>query len=222
MMEMRSRHALRRDSGQAVKLAIVVALAAASSLTFAAGAAPVRLVGVSSQGNAVLIESTEPVAYVVKRPDPLTVLVELRNVSVSTAANTVERRDPITGVTLEQGSSDGQTVGRVRVSLARPLEYTAHSARNTIRVELNSPVARTASAPIPGPTPAPALDPKSETLVAAIAQDIQPATLLEKVLASRTAASTTVTLAGNGRLTPAEVRESDAAPRRLILDLDRK
>ncbi len=218
MMEMRSRHALRRDSGQAVKLAIVVALAAASSLTFAAGAAPVRLVGVSSQGNAVLIESTEPVAYVVKRPDPLTVLVELRNVSVSTAANSVERRDPITGVTLEQGSSDGQTVGRVRVSLARPLEYTAHSARNTIRVELNSPVARTASAPIPGPTPAPALDPKSETLVAAIAQDIQPATLLEKVLASRTAASTTVTLAGNGRLTPAEVRESDAAPRRLILD----
>jgi type IV pilus secretin PilQ/predicted competence protein len=209
----------RRGSGRAAKPAIAAAVALASSLAFAAGSAPVRLVGVSTQGNAILIESSEPVAYVVKRPDALTVLVELRNVSVSTAANSVERRDPIRGVSLEQGSADGQTVGRVRVSLARPLEYTAHSARNTIRVELNPPVARTASAPFPGPTPAPALDSRPGTAAAAaVEQDIQPATLLEKVRAIRTIASTTVTLTGNGRLTPADVSESDTAPRRLILD----
>jgi type IV pilus assembly protein PilQ len=198
-------------------LAFGVALALASSLTSAAGSAPVRLVGVSSQGNAILIESSEPVAYVVKRPDALTVLIELRNVSVSSATNSVQRRDPITAVSLEQGSADGQTVGRVRVTLARALEYSAHSARNTIRVELNSPVARTASAPIPGPTPAPALD--SPTVGPMVRmQDVQPATLLEKVRASRTSAATTVTLTGNGRLTPSEVRESETAPRRLILD----
>jgi hypothetical protein len=45
----------RPGSGRAAHFAIVLALAAASSLTFAAGSAPVRLVGVSSQGNAVLI-----------------------------------------------------------------------------------------------------------------------------------------------------------------------
>ncbi len=203
---------------QATKLAIVAALAAASSLTLAAGSAPVRLLGVSSQGNAVLIESTEPVAYVVKRPDALTLLVELHNVSVANAANSVEQRDPIAALSVEQASADGQAIGRVRVTLARPLDYTARSARNTIRVELNSPVARTASAPFPGPTPAPALYSRSEAAAAAAAQDVQPATLLEKVRASRTSEATTVTLVGNGRLTPAEVRESETAPRRLILD----
>ncbi len=215
---MMGRQALRQGSGQAAKLAIVAALAAASSLTFAAGSGPVRLVGVSSQGNAVLIESAEPVAYVVKRPDALTVLVELHNVSVANAANSLERRDPIAAISVEQASAEGQAIGRVRVTLARPLEYTAHSARNTIRIELNPPVARTASAPIPGPTPAPALYTRSETAIAAVAQDVQPATLLEKVRASRTSEATTVTLVGNGRLTPAEVRESETAPRRLILD----
>ena len=58
-------------------------------------------------------------------------------------------------------------------------------------------------------------------MAAAASQDppfVQPATLLERVRASRTSEATTVTLAGNGRLTPAEVRESEAAPRRLILD----
>jgi hypothetical protein len=95
------------------KLAIVASLALAGSLTFAAGTPPVRLLGVSSQGNAVLIESSEPVAYVVKRPDALTVLVELRNVSVANAANAVERRDPIAGIAVEQASADGQAIGRV-------------------------------------------------------------------------------------------------------------
>ena len=213
----------RPGSGRAAHFAIVLALAAASSLTFAAGSAPVRLVGVSSEGNAVLIESTEPVAYVVKRPDPLTVLVELRNVTVANAANAARRRDPIAGISVEQASADGQAIGRVRLTLSRPLDYTAHSARNTIRVELNSPVARTASAPLPGPTPAPALDSRTVDTVAAFApqqaqMDLQPATLLERIRTSRTSAATTVTLTGNGRLTPAEVRESETAPRRLILD----
>ena len=213
----------RPGSGHAAKLAIVMALAAASSLTFAAGSAPVRLVGVSAQGNAVLIESTEPVAYVVKRPDPLTLLVELRNVTVANAANVVARRDPIAAIVLEQGAADGQAIGRVRLTLARPLEYTARSARNTIRVELNSPVARTASAPFPGPTPAPPLDSSPVDAAAApvASQEpatVQSATLLERVRSSRTSAATTVTLTGNGRLTPAEVRESESAPRRLILD----
>jgi hypothetical protein len=102
----------------AAQLAIVASLALGSSLSLSAGAAPIRLLGVSAHGNQVLIESTEPAAYAVKRPDPLTVVVELRNVSVGIASSVVEveRRDAIASVTLEQGSGDdGQAVARVRI-----------------------------------------------------------------------------------------------------------
>ena len=61
-------------------------VALAGSMLVSAANAPVRLVGVSMQDNAVLIESTEPVAYAVSRPDPLTLLVDLRNVRVGDAA----------------------------------------------------------------------------------------------------------------------------------------
>ncbi len=50
-----------------------------------------RLVGVSAQANAVLIEATEPVAYSVNRPTPLTLVVDMRNVSVSDAQPTSTR-----------------------------------------------------------------------------------------------------------------------------------
>jgi len=98
-------------------LAIVVSLALGSSLSLSAGAIPIRLLGVSAQGNAVLIESSEPAAYVVKRPDALTVVVELRNVSVATNLskhNEQREGDPITTITLEQGTGDdGLAVARV-------------------------------------------------------------------------------------------------------------
>ena len=131
-------------------LAIVASLALGSSLSLSAGATPIRLLGVSAHGNAVLIESTEPAAYVVKRPDPLTVVVELRNVSVASAceaSSSSRRRDPIASVTLEQGAGDdGQTVARVRVGLSRPQEYAVRSARNTIRLELTAPTGVAADA----------------------------------------------------------------------------
>ena len=139
-----------------VQLALVAVLAGASGLSLSAGSTPIRLLGVSAQGNAVVIESTEPAAYVVKRPDSLTVLVELRNVSVAKASNVVERKDLIEAVTLEQGSGDdGQAVARVRVTLSRPLEYAVRSARNLIRLELTSPSRATAgaAAAVPEPTP---------------------------------------------------------------------
>ena len=44
------------------------------------------------------------------------------------------------------------------------------------------------------------------------------ATVIERIRADRVAATTTVTLAGNGRLTPASVSESQDRPRRLVLD----
>jgi hypothetical protein len=124
-----------------LQLWLMAALASAWSLALAAGTTPVRLLGVSSQGSVVLIEASEPVAYSVNRPDPLTVLVEMRNVSAEAAANAVERRDPIAGVTVEQGVAiDGKAVARVRVALARAAEHKVRSIRGTIRLEL-TPVA---------------------------------------------------------------------------------
>ncbi len=198
------------------QLAIVVSLAAASGLSLSAGSTPIRLLGVSAQGNAVLIESTEPAAYVVKRPDSLTVLVELRDVSVANASNVVERRDPITKVTLEQGSGvDGQSVARVRVTLSRPLEYAVRSARNLIRLELTAPSREAATTAVAMPQPAQQSKPESET---AVATEAPPATSIDRVRTSRTALATTITLSGNGRLTPTEVTEADNKPRRLLLD----
>ena len=71
------------------RFAAAAAMALAGSMMVSAASAPVKLVGVSSHDNAVLIESTEPVAYAVSRPDPLTLFVDLRNVSVADARASV-------------------------------------------------------------------------------------------------------------------------------------
>jgi len=202
---------LARRSAQLLLVAVV---ALAGGMSHAAGTGAIRLLGVSGEGNSVLIESAEPAAYVVKRPDPLTLVVELRNVSVANAANLVQRRDAIAAVSLEQGSApDGKALALVRVSLARPSEYAVRSTRNVIRLELTAPlkpaVTLTPSMAAAAPsTPSPQL-PMAE---------IPAATILDTVLASAAAGATTVTLGGNGRLTPADVIESQDRPRRLMLD----
>ncbi|MEP6916152.1 MAG: type IV pilus secretin PilQ [Acidobacteriota bacterium] len=193
----------------AVRMVLVTALALASSLSLTAGTAPIRLLGVSGQGNAVFIEASEPAAYAVKRPDPLTIVVELRNVTVGNAANLVARRDPIASVTLEQASGeDGRALARIRVSLERPSEFAVRSIRNTIRLDL-----------VPGEAASPRAS-ASAAGAAPGAADLEPApaTILDRVLSSRTEAATTVTLSGNGRLTPAGVSEAGTEPRRLVLD----
>jgi type IV pilus secretin PilQ/predicted competence protein len=202
----------------AAQVAIVASLALAGSLSLSAGAAPIRLLGVSAHGNQVLIESTEPAAYAVKRPDPLTVVVELRDVSVGIASSVVEveRRDAIASVTLEQGSGDdGQAVARVRIGLTHVSEYSVRSARNTIRLELTAAAGGAADADPQLPT----MPRRSSGAVdTAPAVEAPAATILDRVRSRYTPGATTITLGGNGRLTPADVTEADGAPRRLVLD----
>ena len=204
---------------RAAKAAIVMSLALASGLSLTAGSEPIRLLGVSARGNAVLIESAAPAAYVVKRPDPLTLLVELRNVVVADAANViqVDRRDAISAVTLEQGPVvEGLALGLVRVSLVRPAEYVVHSTRNVIRLELQQPVRAAAAAATLSMVPQPA--PSMSLASAQLEADAPAATVLDRVRAVRTPSATTITLSGNGRLMPADVTESEERPRRLVLD----
>ena len=94
--------ALQRMAG---RLCIALGLAATAGMVLSAAATPVRLVGVTTEGNTVLIESTEPVAYSVSRPDPLSLVVDLRNVSVSDARADVAKEGAIAGVRLEQASA---------------------------------------------------------------------------------------------------------------------
>ena len=140
------------------RLTTAVGLAATAGMILSAAGASVRLVGVTRQGDTVLIEATEPVAYSVSRPDPLSLVVDMRNVTVADARADVEHQGAIVGVRLEQTSSaDGRALARVHVTLAKPAEYVVRSARNTIRVELKgaggavAPVVTTKPAALPMP-----------------------------------------------------------------------
>ena len=234
----------RREPPQRIATVVAAAvMAAATSMILSAAAAPVKLVGVSAQGNAVLIEASEPVAYSVNRPDPLTVVVDMRNVSVSDARNDVPPQGPIAGVRLEQANGvDGRSVARVHLSLSKPADYKVRSARNTIRVELSpsdaasipSPVRRadaaavsapaTEAIPLPPSTPEPgpvvekAVTETSSLPKTAATGGIAAARMIESVRTNRSADATTVVLEGDGLLTPARVAESENAPRRLVLD----
>jgi type IV pilus assembly protein PilQ len=147
----------------AVASLAIVACTATATLIVAAANAPVRLVGVSAQGSAVVIEATDPVAYTVNRPDPLTLVVDLRDASVADVAPRVQPQGLVSGIRLEQATStDGVAVARVRIALGRAAEYSVKSSRNTIRVELTPAHGTTAGgappvpvAPLPS-NPAPA------------------------------------------------------------------
>ena len=200
---------LRLRPGRRLVTACVIAAAAGGGLVLTAAPAPVRLVGVSAQSSgraaALLIEATEPVAYAVSRPDPLTVLVDLRNVTVGDVASDVARRGPIANVTLEQATAiDGKALARVRVALTSPATYKVHSARNTIRVDLEP-----ASSPITMDSTPMAVRPQPREVSAPGDAAFPRATSLERVQSRHTSAGTTITLSGNGRLEAGNLAEAN-------------
>src|SRR5262245_36486790 len=107
-------------------LALLVTVAAAGTLVSAAASGPApasaRLktisARVSAKGASLVIEATDPVAYVATRPDPLTVLLDLRNVASDGVANSVARnaRGPITDVSVEAADALGIPAARVRIA----------------------------------------------------------------------------------------------------------
>ena len=213
----------------------ITAALAASTMLLPAARTPIQVVGVSTQGTAVVIEATEPVAYTVSRPDALTLLVDLRDASIGEAKPQVQPRGIVSGIRLEQTTAgDGLAVARVRIALVRAAEYTVKSARNSIRVDLAASAsaadARVESAPTrPAPvTPrrepavkaaaTPAAVPVSAPEPAATSAADAAATAIERVNATRKGSSTIVTIAGNGKLLPSGVSESRDLPRRVILD----
>jgi type IV pilus assembly protein PilQ len=110
----------------------------------ASAAAPARLTAISSRVHgksaSLVIEATEPVAYVATRPDPLTVLVEFRNVNAAAVANSVKAGGPIASVAVEPPDSEDAFGPRVRIRLAQPVAHHVRSDRNTVVIEFDKPL----------------------------------------------------------------------------------
>src|SRR5476649_2449242 len=107
-------------------LALFLTVAAAGALVNASGptgASVGRLKTISAHANAkgaqLVIEASEPLAYVATRPDPLTVVLEFRNVAGEGVANSVaaSAKGAIASVSVEDGESMGAPVSRVRIAL---------------------------------------------------------------------------------------------------------
>ena len=101
---------------------------------------------VGSKGVSLTIEASEPVGYSLTRPDPVTVLVEFRNVTMAGVANSVaaDAKSPISAVSVEPFESMGAPAARVRVMLAQPVAHRARSDRNSVVVEFDKASGKTA------------------------------------------------------------------------------
>ena len=125
-------------------LALLVTVAAAGALVNASSGPAERAATVSGarlktisarvngKGTSLVIEATDPVAYVATRPDPLTVVVDLRNVVADGVANSVaaDAKSPISLVAIDP-PEPGSATSRVRVTLAQPVAHRVRSDRNT-------------------------------------------------------------------------------------------
>jgi len=129
----------------AAGLALAGAAALAATAGAAGGSAVVQLKAISARatarGASLIIESSEPAAYVANAPDPLTLDVDLRNVDGVGAVNRFVPSDgsPIAGVAVESSDVLGSPGSRVRISLAQPVAHRVRSDRNTIIVEFDRP-----------------------------------------------------------------------------------
>ena len=132
--------------GVALSLAVILATAA-SVISRAASTAAIipnaKLTTISSKADArsatLVIEATEPVPYVATRPDPLTVMVDFRNVDAGAvaAAAGLQARGPIASVSVESADALGTPVSRVRIALAQPVTHHVRADRNRILIDFD-------------------------------------------------------------------------------------
>ncbi|MDP2055996.1 MAG: type IV pilus secretin PilQ, partial [Acidobacteriota bacterium] len=172
----------------------------------------------------VLIEASEPVAYLTSQPDPLTVLVDLRNTTAgSLAAMPIAAMlAPVAGVAIEGASApDGAPVARVRVRLERAAKHRVRSSRNTILVEVDRGAIGAGEAGKAGKAggSSAAAGLKTIGVLAPKAPAVRTAaTELRSVRAHEATNGFAITLAGNGPLVASSVDETRDLPARVFLD----
>ena len=178
----------------------------------------------------VLIEASEPVAYLTSQPDPLTVLVDLRNVDAAAlgARPIADLLAPVKGVGVEHATApDGSPVTRVRMRLDHASRHRVRTARNTISVEFTGTAAPpNAKAVMPEPVKPPvaakppAASATPERTAAPAVEMRAAATQLRSVRYAKTDTGYSVTLAGNGALVASKVEEAKDLPARVVLDFN--
>jgi type IV pilus assembly protein PilQ len=101
---------------------------------------------VNGKRASLVIEANAPVPYVTTRPDPLTVLVDFRNVVADGVggSSAASAKGPIASVSVEPTESMGAPTSRVRITLAQPVGYRVRSERNTIVLDFEKPSGKTA------------------------------------------------------------------------------
>jgi type IV pilus assembly protein PilQ len=105
----------------------------------------------------LVIEASDPTPYVATSPDPLTVLVDFRNVNADGVANSVaaSAQSPIAGVLVEPAELMGAPASRVRISLLQPVAHRVHSERNRVVIDFEKPSKAALSALSPAAREAP-------------------------------------------------------------------
>jgi type IV pilus assembly protein PilQ len=170
----------------------------------------------------VLIEASEPVAYLTSQPDPLTVLVDLRNVNAAALDGKpfADMLAPVKAIGLERATApDGSPVARVRVRLDKAAKHRVRSSRNTILVEIQregTMAVVPARLPEVLKTPAPKATPVASA--APMAGKKAAATELRSVRFAKNDTGYVVTLAGDGPLVATSVEEAKDMPARVLLD----
>ena len=137
----------------------------------------------------VSIETTDPVAYVTSRPDPLTLFVDLRDVDASGARNAIlGAKGILSGASIEDAKGpDGTRVARVRIRLTSPAAHQVRSKRNVIHIDFDSafPLGSVGNA---------------SAAAAPTAASSRFATMIENVRAESKPNGAAITLTGNGEL----------------------
>jgi type IV pilus assembly protein PilQ len=209
-------------------------VAAALAVTLTASAPPttegaaVRSISSRIDGgvSTVLIESSEPVAYLTSQPDPLTVFVDLRNARAEAVAGGPigDMQPPVSTVqVLRATAPDGAPVARVRVALDRPAQHRVRASRNLIYVEVNrlAEAALAPAAPVLLKAPAvAAASPSGATAAAAVKTTTSTATRLTAVRPVSLPGGTAIALSGDGRLVASRVEAVADSPARVLLDFE--
>jgi len=215
-------------------------LTAALAVTLTASDAPVnngpavRSISGRIDGgvSTVLIESSEPVAYLTSQPDPFTVFVDLRNARAEALETQPlgTMQPPVSGVQVMRATApDGAPVARVRVALARPSQHRVRASRNMIFVEVDRALAAAPPRSAPVLLKAPSattiahsqeVAATSPTTVAPAAAALAAATRLTAVRPLSMPGGTAIALTGNGRLVASKVEAVTDLPARLLLDFE--
>jgi type IV pilus secretin PilQ/predicted competence protein len=206
---------MERRHQRSLSLAALLALAVAATITAdvsrdevperTAARAELRAISTRLDGarSQVLIESSEPVAYVTSQPDPLTVLVDLRNVKAGVMPPGLGPLPPVTDVDVQDAvAGDGAEVARVRIKLAHAAKHRVRSSRNVIYVEIDRGV-------VPHePGNANAKSSANGDAPTAIATAIKSVRAIDNGIA----------ISGDGLLAPGTIELAKDAPPRLLVD----